>query len=272
MVQEDDRTLSPLEALAPLLRAHPELGSVLGRTNATLAVPAAARPLVLGGLAHLSGLRPFLVVTPTLADAEHLAEDLRCFLEPGTVEVFAPWETLPLERVSPDVHTMGTRLSVLWRLVGDEVLPGDPGLRVVVAPVRAVLQRLGPVDDAARPLVVSRGARLEQAELLARLVDLGYRREHQVEHRGEFAVRGGIVDVFASTAEEPFRLDLFGDEVDRLSAFDVGDQRSTAELEQAVVFSCRELVLTGAIRDRARALADSSSFGRGQWERLAEGE
>jgi transcription-repair coupling factor (superfamily II helicase) len=269
---ETDQSTGPLGALAPLLRVHPALGSVLGRTNATLAVPASARALVLGGLAHLSSLKPFLIVTPTLADAERLAEDLKCFLETDAVAVFAPWETLPLERVSPDVHTMGDRLSVLWRLLGDEPLPDRAELQVVVAPVRAVLQRLGPFEAAARPLVVSRRQQVDRQWLLGRLVELGYRREHQVEHRGEFAVRGGIIDVFPSTADDPVRLDLFGDEVDRLSAFDVGDQRSKAELDHAVVFSCRELVLTDEIKARARRLADRSSFGRGQWERLAEGE
>jgi len=263
----------PLAALPPLLRAHPALADVLGRTNATLAASAATRPFVLAGLTHFSELRPVLVVTPTLADAERPADDLSCFLDhDGAVAVFAPWETLPLERVSPDVHTMGTRLSVLWRLFGDRPVPGDPGLAVVVAPVRAVLQRLGPWRDAAAPVVVRPGERVEQSELLERLVELGYRREHQVEHRGEIAVRGGIVDVFPSTAEGPLRIDLFGDEVDRLAAFDVGDQRSTADLDAAVVFGCREMPLTAKMRERARDLAERGTLSRGQWERLADGE
>ena len=71
----------------------------------------------------------------------------------------------------------------------------------------------------------------------------GYRREHQVEHRGEFAVRGGIVDVFPSTADVPVRIDLWGDEVDRLTAFDVGDQRSSRDLDAVALFGCRELVV-----------------------------
>ena len=74
----------------------------------------------------------------------------------------------------------------------------------------------------------ARASRLDADELLARLVAPGYRREHQVEHRGEFAVRGGIIDVFPSTADVPVRIDLWGDEVDRLTAFAVSDQRSVA--------------------------------------------
>jgi len=281
---ETQHTASPLAALPPLLRAHPALADVLGRSNATLAASAAVQPFVVAGLAHFSELAPILVVTPTLADAERLVDDLRCFLteevdsqgddspDLRSVELFAPWETLPLERVSPDAHTMGRRLSVLWRLFGDGPVPGDPGLGVVVAPVRAVLQRLGPWRHAARPIVVRRGERIEQGELLERLIDHGYRREHQVEHRGEIAVRGGIVDVFPSTADTPVRIDLFGDEVDRLTTFDIGDQRSTGDIDTSVIFGCREMVLTDAMRARAGELAASGTFSRGQWERLAEGE
>ncbi len=269
---ETDRPSAPLHALAPLLRAHPALVEVLGRSNATLAVAHPVRAYALAGLAHLSELSPIVVVTPTLADAERLVDDLRVFLDPPTVALFAPWETLPLERVSPDTHTMGLRLEVLWRLFGDEPVPGDPGLRVVVAPVRSALQRLGDWREAARPLVVRRGGRLEQSELIAHLVGHGYRREHQVEHRGEVAVRGGIVDVFPSTAENPVRIDLWGDEVDRLTIFDVGDQRSTDDLESVVVYGCREMLPTEALRARAEALASGAVFSRGQWERLAAGE
>jgi transcription-repair coupling factor (superfamily II helicase) len=272
------------------LRGHPALADVLGRSNATLAASASVQPFVLAGLAHFSELTPIVVVTPTVADAERLVDDLRCFLADDaevadgddgevaekrigrSVELFAPWETLPLERVSPDVHTMGSRLAVLWRLFGDEVVPGDPGLAIVVAPIRSALQRLGPWRHAARPVVVARGQRIEQSELLERLVAHGYRREHQVEHRGEVAVRGGIVDIFPSTADGPIRIDLFGDEVDRLTTFDVGDQRSVADIDEGVIFGCREMVLTDAMRARSEELSTSGSFSRGQWERLADGE
>ncbi len=79
-------------------------------------------------------------------------------------------------------------------------------------------------------------------ELLESVVSLGYRREHRVEHRGEVAVRGGIVDVWGSTADAPVRIDLFGDEVERLCPFDPGDQRQVARCDEVWLFSCRELV------------------------------
>ena len=84
-----------------------------------------------------------------------------------------------------------------------------------------------------------------------RLVAMGYRREYQVEHRGELAVRGGIVDVFPSTADVPVRIDLWGDEVDRLTEFDLGDQRSIDDLDEVELFGCRELLPDDAVRGRA---------------------
>ena len=100
---------------------------------------------------------------------------------------------------------------------------------------------------------------------------LGYRREYLVEHRGEVSLRGSIVDVFPSTADVPVRIDLWGDEVDRLSEFSVHDQRSTADLAEVEIFPCRELLPTDDVRARAAALVGAEPWGREQWERLAEG-
>ncbi len=263
---------------------------VLGSPGATLAVASPAQAFVLAGLVHLSARRPLLVVTPTGSAADQLAHDLEAFVGPRgdrppgeegapRVEVFPAWETLPFERVSPEVSTMGKRLSLLWQLSAT----GDPhdlhdvhDLRdlpdIVVAPVKAVLQRLGPFRSAARPVAVAKGDRLEVDELVARLVGMGYRRESLVEHRGELAVRGGIVDVFPSTGDEPVRIDLWGDEVDRLTRFDVADQRSTGDLQRAELFGCRELVTDETMRKRAAQLVRTDPWGRHQWERLADGD
>jgi len=92
-----------------------------------------------------------------------------------------------------------------------------------------------------------------------------------VEHRGEFARRGAIVDVFPSTADAPVRIDLWGDEVDRLTTFSVNDQRSVADLSEAAIFPARELAATDDVRARAARLVASEPWGREQWERLAEG-
>jgi transcription-repair coupling factor (superfamily II helicase) len=256
---------------------------VVGARGATLAVSTPAQAFVLAGLVRLGSKRPVLVVTPTGVAASQLAHDLGAFAqgttsgsgEPGpgvpraSVELFPAWETLPFERVSPEVHTMGRRLRLLWSIGGN----GSDGVPdIVVAPIKAVLQRLGPWRTAARPVVVARSDRVVVDELVADLVALGYRRESLVEHRGELAVRGGIVDVFPSTADEPVRIDLWGDEVDRLTRFDVADQRSTDDLDVVELYGCRELVADEDMRKRAAALVGSAPWGRHQWDRIADGE
>jgi transcription-repair coupling factor (superfamily II helicase) len=181
------------------------------------------------------------VATPTSGDAERLRNDLTAYLGPDAVEEFPAWETLPFERMSPAVETMGRRLRVLWRLRVPERSPN-----VVVAPVRALVQRLGPHVDEVEPVAIARGDVLDASELVDHLVAIGYRREYQVEHRGEVAVRGSIVDVFPSTSDVPLRIDLWGDEVDRLTEFAVADQRSTADRSSVEIFPCRELLPTDA--------------------------
>ncbi len=255
-----------LSSLPSLLRDEPALAQVVGRSSATLAVPEAARAIALAGLAGRVERGPLVVAVATTGEAERLVHDLGAFLaDPHGVELFPAWETLPFERVSPSVETMGRRLRTLWRL--------RRGLaQVVVAPVRALVQRLGPHAEDVEPVVVRPGDQLDPVELVERLVGEGYRREYQVEHRGEVAVRGSIVDVYPSTADGPVRIDLWGDEVDRLSAFSVSDQRSRADVEVVELFGCRELLPTEEVRRRAAALVASRPWGREQWERLAEGQ
>jgi transcription-repair coupling factor (superfamily II helicase) len=257
-----------LTDLPALLRDEPALLGVLGRSAAVLAVPEPARPLTIAGLATVGSRRPILVAVPTTAEAERLVHDLETFLGPDAAELFPAWETLPFERVSPNIETMGRRLRTIWRLrSGAATTP-----QVVVAPVRALVQRLGPHVDETEPLTVRPGEQRDQAELIAWLGEHGYRREGQVEHRGEFAVRGSIVDVFGSTADVPIRIDLWGDEVDRLTAFSVSDQRSTDDLDCVELFPCRELLPTDDVRERAAALVGAEPWGREQWERLADGQ
>ena len=190
-----------------------------------LAVPDAARAYTIAGLAHLSDRHPVVVAMPTSTEAERLAHDLRAYLGADQVDLFPAWETLPFERVSPGVEAMGRRLRTMWRLRDPKRMP-----RVLVAPVRSLVQRLGPHVEEVEPVVVARGDQVDPLDLVERLVLAGYRREPQVEHRGEVARRGSIVDVFPSTADVPVRIDLWGDEVDRLTTFSVSDQRSTADI------------------------------------------
>jgi transcription-repair coupling factor (superfamily II helicase) len=255
-----------LRSLPPLLRHHPALAGLAGASSAVLAVPDAARAYTIAGLAQLSDRHPIVVAMPTSTDAERLASDLRAFLGPDEVDLFPAWETLPFERVSPGVEAMGRRLRTMWRLQDPARMP-----RVLVAPVRSLVQRLGPHVEEVEPVVVTRGDQVDPIDLVERLVVAGYRREAQVEHRGEVARRGSIVDVFPSTADVPVRIDLWGDEVDRLTTFSVSDQRSTGDIERVEIFGCRELIPTDDVRRRAASLVKTEPWGREQWERLSEG-
>src|SRR5262249_60430958 len=130
------------------------------------AVPAPARAFGIAGLAHLSGRHPFLVVTPTSADAERIGHDLRAFVGDDEVDTFPAWETLPFERVSPSVETMGRRLRLMWRLrtaarAAPQSGEGGHAPRIVVAPVKALIQRLGPHVEDVEPVVVRPGEVLD---------------------------------------------------------------------------------------------------------------
>jgi len=256
-----------LTTLPPLLARHPAIPGLAGAPAAVVAVPEPARAYAVAGLAALTGRHPLVVAVPTTTEAERLAHDLRAYLgDPDEVEVFPAWETLPFERVSPGVETMGRRLRVLWRLRHPEHAP-----RVVVAPVRALVQRLGPHVEEVEPIAIRPGDQLDPDGLVAHLVASGYRREYQVEHRGEVARRGSIVDVFPCTVDAPVRIDLWGDEVDRLTRFSVADQRSTGDVDRVELFPCREVLPTDEVRARAAALIPTEPWGREQWERLSEG-
>ena len=265
MVDTLDRPMR-LDALPPLLRAEPALTQAFGNPNGFIAVPEAARALSIAALAQLSDRRPLVVACPTGTDAGQLYDDLVSYMPDGEVLLFPAWETLPFERVSPSVETMGRRLEVLWRLQSADRQPA-----IVVAGVRALLQRLGPGAAEVQPIRVCPGDVLDPDALLHALIAFGYRREELVEHRGEVAQRGAIIDIFPSTAEAPIRIDLWGDEVERLTEFGVNDQRSTNDLTEAFVFPARELLPTPEVRQRAAALVAEQPWGREQWERLAEG-
>ncbi len=253
--------------LPSLVVDDPALERVIGRAVSALAVAEPARAIAVAALAEGTGRRPLLVAAPTTGDADRLVDDLRRYLGDDEVVSFPAWETLPFERVSPSIETMGRRLQTMWRLRQPGRVPA-----VVVAPARALVQRLSPHAAEVEPIVVGVEDQLDTQALVADLVAAGYRREPQVEHRGEVAVRGSIVDVFPSTAEAPVRIDLWGDEVDRLTLFNINDQRSTVDIAEVEIFPCRELLPTPEVTEQAERLVASAPWGREHWERLARGE
>lgn len=252
--------LSPLLAgsLADVVSQRPR--------TVTLQGPAALRPFVARAAADASTV---LAVTPTAREADELAADLSVLLGDDAVVVYPAWETLPHERLSPRSDTVGRRLAVLRRLAHPGA--GAPPVRVVVAPVRSILQPqvAGLADLTPVELVVGQQAPLD--DVVRDLAAAAYVRVDLVERRGEFAVRGGIVDVFPPTEDHPLRIDFWGDEVEEIRWFSVADQRTTDAVERLWAPPCRELLLTDEVRGRAAALATEHPALAELFGKVAEG-
>lgn len=222
-----------------------------GRERALVLVDGAIPPMLALTVQRLSTAHPgaLLVITATSREADALAEDLSAYLDADIMSLPA-WETLPHERLSPSAETVGRRLATLRRMRRH-----DRATRplVVTASVRAVLQPVADNLGDAEPLSVEVGdTNLNLTEFSRNVVDNAYVRVDMVTRRGEFAVRGGIIDIFPPTADHPVRIELFGDEVEQIRAFSVADQRSLeADFDRVELPPSRELLLTESVRSRA---------------------
>ncbi|HVC74368.1 MAG TPA: transcription-repair coupling factor [Mycobacteriales bacterium] len=252
--------------------------SSAGVDSLELTAPAALRPFVVSALAadpsHGGAGRPVLAVTATGRDAEDLVDALRCVLPADEVVGYPSWETLPHERLSPRADTVGRRLAVLRRLAhpsADD--PATGPVRVVVASIRAVLQPQVPGLGALEPVAARVGDVVDLEDLVERLVAVGYARVELVEKRGEFAVRGGILDVFPPTEEHPVRVEFWGDDVEEVRYFTVADQRSLGPADHGLwAPPCRELLLTPPVRERAKQLAAEHPELSEMLDRIADGQ
>lgn len=244
--------------------------------NADFSAPAGIdAPLLAGLLARRAeaGLPPaLLVVTATSREGESVRASIAPYLDDAEILEFPAWETLPHERLSPSAETVGRRLRALRRM-HEWAEAGSRHPLVVVASVRAALQPLADNLAGLAPIELVAGGRgYDLAELAVRLVDLAYSRVDMVARRGEFAVRGGILDVFPPTADHPVRVEFFGDEVEELRSFSVADQRSLPEpIERVQLSPSRELLLTPAVRQRAREMVHEFPSLSGLLEKVAEG-
>ncbi|HEY0904352.1 MAG TPA: transcription-repair coupling factor [Marmoricola sp.] len=264
-----------LAGLADAVLAEPTLASALedARTNRVAALdltgPTALRPFVVAGLARTG--RTVLVVTATVREAEDLVEELADVVPAAELALYPAWETLPHERLSPRSDTVGRRLAILRRLVHPGSGEDNGPLRVVVAPVRSVLQPQVKGLADLEPVELVTGQEVELDVVVRRLSEAAYSRVDLVEKRGEFAVRGGIVDVFPPTEEHPLRVEFFGDEVDQIRAFAVADQRTLEKADRLWAPPCRELLLTDTVRRRAAELGTQHPELRELTDKLAQG-
>jgi len=272
-------TTPVLEQLLNSLRdaqALPALDSVPSEAliqAATSAAPAVVALAVRDAQAQ-GNPGPLVVVTATGSDAETFTSALGSYLDPATVAIFPSWETLPHERLSPRSDTVARRLATLRRVVHPQNVERETGLppvSVVVAPVRALLQPMVAGLADLIPVMIRKGEMVDLTTFTEGLGAAAYTRVDMVERRGEFAVRGGIVDVFAPTDPHPVRIEFFGDEVDSIRSFSVADQRSLVDVDQLWAPPCRELLLTDAVRSRASALQERIPAAADMLGRIASG-
>ena len=259
---------TPLAGLVDVALTAPSLTELIARAAerpAELAMsgPASAQLFVACALARTG---PLLVVTATGREADDLTAELRA-VHGEAAAMFPSWETLPHERLSPGVDTVGARMLLLRRLARPDDARLGPPLAVVVTTVRSLLQPMAAGLAEIEPVMLEVGAEHDFHTVVARLAGLSYERVDMVARRGEFAVRGGILDVFPPTAEHPVRVEFWGDEITEMRMFSVGDQRSIPELEvgtpgkPVVAVPCRELLLTDEVRSRAAQLAAAAPRG-----------
>lgn len=184
---------------------------------------------------------PVLLVTATSHEAEDLTAELQAMLGKGKVANFPAFETLPHERLSPAPDVVGARAKVLWEMP-----------QVIVASARAFCQ---PVLPAVEPITVKVDTEWDFTELTEQAVNFAYEHVDMVAKRGEFATRGGIIDIFPTTAEYPVRLEFWGDEVTDIRSFAVADQRTIEELTFVELFPARQLIIDASVAKRADELA-----------------
>lgn len=252
-----------MKALLDAIAADPALEG-LKDSDEVIAVPQSARAALLAALLRD---RPdhevTLIVTPSTGAAERLATEMRCLLGASAVEYFPAWEILPFEHVSPTVETVGERARIIWR-----TRRRSATLIAIVTSIRALLHSIGPgclVDD---PLLIAEGREIELDSLVERLICWGYERTYQVENHGEFAIRGGILDIWPAGKTDPVRIELWGDEIEEVRHFSVADQRTTRRANKQVrLFPCRELLLTPEVIERSRRYSGR----KGIWKRFEEG-
>ncbi|MBS0331788.1 MAG: transcription-repair coupling factor, partial [Proteobacteria bacterium] len=184
------------------------------------------------------GLSVFVARDGTRLSA--FVDAFRFFAERVEVVTFPAWDCLPYDRIGPSAGVAAQRMTTLSRLAGDP----DATPRLLVTSVPALLQRVPPQASVKRASYSAKvGNTVEIADLEAYFAVNGYQRASTVSEKGEFAIRGGVIDVFPPTAEEPVRLDLFGDTLESIRGFDPETQRSTRQLKDISLLPVSEALL-----------------------------
>lgn len=214
-----------------------------------LAVNKSAIPYI---CATVAKTRPVVVIAPTERAAQDLANSLTDFVLEENIAIFPAWETLPHERLSPSSDTVGRRMAVLRRLAHpNEIAP----ISILVTSARAFIQPIVAGLGDVPALNIATGDDFPPERLVAELSRLGFDRVDLVDRRGQFAVRGGIVDLFPPALEHPVRVEFWGDTVEEIRAFSIADQRSLGiAVDRIFVTACRELLITESVAAKAASM------------------
>ncbi len=259
-------------ALRDLVHGDITPDTAASAANLTVGAPEGIRPAL---AAATAANRTVVVVVPSSRQSEEFVEAARSWYDgdPHDIAQLDAWETLPHERLSPRADTVANRMAVFRRLAhpqeGSDLF--SP-IRVLVMPVRSLIQPVVAGIGDITPLVFERGESMDMSAAVAALVENAYTRADLVMDRGEFAVRGGIIDVFPPTLPHPVRIEFFGDEVDSIRAFHASDQRTFGdEIARVWATPCREMQMTDEVRNRARALIGSIANADDMLESIANG-
>ena len=244
-------TLGPLLQVAG--QSHP-LASFLGKKSNSFYAPNQTNYLALALLVQESS-KPVGIITSTARQAEEIADALRELVADIRVIDFPAWETLPHERLSPSPETVGKRLQSL-HLIHEIARSKSAKKTVIMLSIRAALQPvIGDANDHP-PFQMKKGNEYLLPELALKLIGIAYERVDMVTRRGEFAIRGGILDVFPTTSEHALRLEFFGDELEDIREFQVADQRSIpGSIERIDLYPAREMLITPAVASKAREMS-----------------
>ncbi len=217
----------------------------LGREGGRAFVSASLRPYAVAALSELeapAGPRPTLVVVGDDRAARDLAGDLRAWLAPRRVRYYPSRGVAYESHLAPPAHLVGLRVAALDSLLGVGASAASEPPVVVVSAV-ALSEKVPDPELRPRSFTLRRGELLDLDECAADLVAAGYERVDQVEDRGQFALRGGLLDVFPATEDRAVRVDMFDVEIESLRWFSTFTQRSLGEVEQVEIAPAAELAL-----------------------------
>ncbi len=188
--------------------------------------------------------------------ANRISHDLEIYLDGAAfVHLLPAWETLPFERVSPSISTMGQRIRTIYALDAELDRP-----LVIVSSIKAALQVLSPSRSFFKPIKICIGSECDPVDLVDRLVELGYTNVFEVEAHGEVSMRGGIVDIFPPLYEYGLRIEFQDDDVENIRKFDIDTQLSYESVNEVSVFGAREFLVTDEISNQSSLLSEKLEF------------